>query len=272
MNRSLLAAGFALAAGSALAADLPSRKAPLVYAPPLFTWAGFYAGVNAGYTFSGSDKVTTSGQALANINNVNGGARPASVSLNQGGFIGGAQIGYNFQNGPLVFGVETDLAFTSLRDSKTFVTANLPGAAVGPNTPLANTFGHKLTYLGTVRGRFGYAFDRTLVYATGGFAYGQVENTVNLFGPSVAPVNGALQFTGGRKKTEFGYVLGAGVEHAFTDKLSLKAEYLYYNLANSTVSSNVIAGSGGGGTGYSSRFKNDGHIVRAGLNYKFAGF
>ena len=96
MNRFLLtAASFAAlsAAGPVSAADLPVRSSAPAFAAPIFTWAGLYAGVNAGYIFSTNNSVTTTGQVLANVNNVNGGARPASVSLNQGGFIGGTIMG-----------------------------------------------------------------------------------------------------------------------------------------------------------------------------------
>ena len=117
-----------------------------------------------------------------------------------------------------------------------------------------------------MRARLGYAFDRTLVYATGGLAYGEMKSSANFFGP--LPGN-ALQFTGTKNNTAFGYTIGAGVEYAFTNNITAKGEYLYYDLGKSTANVAVIPGSGGGGTGYNSRFKNGGHLVRVGLNYKF---
>ena len=278
MRRMLLASAGLVAltaAAPALAADLGPRnytKAPAYVAPLPPTWAGFYLGVNAGYGFGDRDDAITTGQALANVNNVNGGARPGRVRLERDGFVGGGQLGYNWQFGGVVLGFETDIQYTDLRDNVTVTTLNLPGAAVGPNAPLANTYRQELEYLGTVRGRLGYSFDRTLVYATGGFAYGGVRQSVDLFGPNVAPVNGALQFTGSRSNTETGYTVGGGIEQLITPSISIKAEYLYYDLGNTTVASNVIAGSGGGGTGYNVRFRNDGSIVRAGLNFKFNSF
>ena len=87
--------------------------------------------------------------------------------------------------------------------------------------------------------------------------------------PSSSVTAGQLQFAGNNRRTETGYTVGAGIEHAFGSNWTVKAEYLYYDFRDETVNVAVIPGSGGGGTGYNSRFENDGHIVRAGLNYKF---
>jgi hypothetical protein len=77
-----------------------------------------------------------------------------------------------------------------------------------------------------------------------------------------------LQFTGGQKSTEMGYAVGGGIEQAFWQNVTLRAEYLYYNLGDTSAAINVIPGSGGAGAGYIVNFKNEGHIVRAGLNFK----
>jgi len=257
-------AALLLSAATASAADLAAR--PYTKAPPvaaqIFSWTGFYVGANAGYGFGNDENITTTGQAAANIANVLGGARPGSVRLDNDGFIGGGQIGYNWQFSPnWVFGLESDIAYTDLRDTTRVTTTALVGGA-----SLNNTFASRLEYLGTVRGRVGYAFDRTLIYATGGLAYGEVENSVNFFGPA-----GQLQFTGANRETKTGYTVGAGIEHAFTQNWSLKGEYLYYDLGRETVNVAVIPGNGGGGTGYNSTFRNDGHVVRAGINYRFGG-
>ena len=252
----------------ALAADLPVRytKAPPVVVSPAYNWSGFYVGVHAGYAFDERDDVVTTGQVAGNIANVVGGARPGLVRVDRDGFIGGGQIGYNWQSSPnLVFGVEADISYVDARRSINVGTLSLPTAAP-PNVPLTNTFRSTMEYFGTVRGRIGYAWDRTMVYATGGLAYAEVNNSAAFFGPA-----GQLQFTGGGRRTDTGYTVGGGIEHAFTPNWSMKAEYLYYDLGSNTVNVAVIPGSGGGGTGYNTRFHNDGHIVRAGLNYKFGG-
>jgi outer membrane immunogenic protein len=253
-------------ATSAFAADMAPRMyakaAPVV--APIYNWSGVYAGIHAGYTFGDRTSVDTTGQALANVTNVNGGARPGSVGLDRDGFIGGGQIGYNWQGAsPWVWGLEADISYTDINKNRTVITAPL---APGVGT-LTNTYSSKMEYFGTVRGRVGYAWDRTMVYATGGLAYGEVTNSANFFGP--APANPVLQFTGSNRDTKTGYTVGGGIEHAWMGNWTVKAEYLYYDLGSTTLAVNVIPGSGGGGTGYNTTFKNDGHIVRAGLNYKF---
>ena len=135
---------------------------------------------------------------------------------------------------------------------------------VGAGT-LNNTFSSRMDFFGTVRGRLGYVFDRTLIYATGGFAYGDVRNSASFFGTA-----GNLQFSGSTNKIETGYTVGGGIEHAFAPNWTVKGEYLYYNLGRNTVNVAIVPGAiGAGGTGYNSTFSNDGHIGRIGVNYKF---
>lgn len=249
----------------AMAADMPARytKAPPVLVSPAYNWSGFYVGVHAGYTFGDDDNVITTGQLAGNIANVAGGARPGQVRLERDGFIGGGQMGYNWQFSPnWVFGVEADISYSDVRETVNVGTLSLP-TAVPPNVPLNNTFRSRMEYFGTVRGRIGYAWDRTMVYATGGLAYAEVENSATFFGPA-----GQAQFAGGVRRTETGYTVGGGIEHAFSPNWSMKAEYLYYDLGSNTVNVAFVPGGGGVG-GYNTTFENDGHIVRAGLNYKF---
>jgi outer membrane immunogenic protein len=259
-------AALVVLAGPALAADMAPRMytkaAPVV--APIYNWSGFYAGLHAGYTFGDRTGVDTTGLALFNTNNVLGGARPASVGLDRDGFIGGGQMGWNWQaNSPWVWGLEADISYTDVRSSTTAVTVPLSGIGT-----LNNTFNSRMNYFGTVRGRLGYAWDRTMVYATGGFAYGEVENSVSLFG--VNP-GAALQFTGSNRDTKTGYTVGGGIEHAWMGNWTVKAEYLYYDLGSSDVAVLNVPTFTAGGPGYNSNFRNDGHIVRAGLNYKFGG-
>lgn len=268
MKKVLLAT--VLLAGSALAsptfaADLPRKAAPIVVPPPVFSWSGFYGGLNAGYGFDNDRDIQTTGQAAINVTNVAGGARPGSVRLEREGGIAGVQMGYNWQIMPnWLVGIEADFAGADINDTRNVVTIPLNGIGT-----LNNTFNSKLDYLGTVRARAGYVFDRTMVYATGGFAYGGVSNTVSFFGTPAT--GGLLQFVGSNRDLETGYTVGGGIEHFISNNFSVKAEYLYYDLGRTTVNVAVIPGNGGGGTGYNSRFDNEGHIVRVGLNYKFTG-
>ena len=263
--KKLSIAALVLIAGptSLYAADLRTRapvKAPPPIVAPVWSWTGFYAGVHAGYGFGNDDDITTTGQAAVNVTNVALGARPGSVKLDRDGFVGGGQIGYNWQFAPQwLVGIETDISYTDFRETTSVVTLPLAGAGT-----LNNTFSSRMEFFGTVRGRLGYVFDRTLFYATGGFAYGDVRSTVNFFGPA-----GQLQFAGTIDKVETGYAVGGGIEHAFAPNWTVKGDYLFYDLGRNTVNVAVIPGSGGGGTGYNSSFSNEGHIVRMGVNYRF---
>ncbi|MXQ13204.1 outer membrane protein [Microvirga makkahensis] len=157
-------AGAALAAATASAADLPVREAPpapIIAAAPIFTWTGFYAGVNAGWGWRSDDDETV----------VLGGAVPGTLFFengDDGGFVGGGQIGYNYQIGSFVVGLEADIQWADTDDGEEvrFVPAGAPGTFV------PGEFENNLSdWFGTVRARAGVAFDRVLIYGTGGLAY-----------------------------------------------------------------------------------------------------
>lgn len=210
----LTAAAAVLMASSAFAADLPRRTAPaqpFAQNLPTFVWTGFYAGVNAGYGFG----------------NISGTAGPSFKDPT--GFLAGAQIGYNYQVGNIVYGLETDLNWAQIRAKNSAI-----GIAGSKNT---------LDYFGTVRGRVGVAFDRFLPYLTGGFAYGGSTISVPTVGKST-PVH-------------YGWVVGAGVEYAITNNITTKVEALYVDLSDQRVLGNTRKS--GFETG----------IVRAGINAKF---
>jgi outer membrane immunogenic protein len=237
-----------LLASPAIAQDMPATS-----------WNGWYAGLNAGYGFSGTSTQTT-GQAAVNNSTVSDGARRFLVRNELTGLVGGGQLGYNWQMGSMFYGVETDIQYAELRDTRTIVTTGtaFPGVR-------NNTYSYDLDYLGTARVRTGYAWDRSVFYLTGGLAYGGVNKAVSFTGPLPA---GVVQFTGAREGTKVGYTAGAGYEHDIGSNLSLKTEFLYYDLGPSTVAANVIAGSGGAGTGYNVRFENKGQVARIGINYR----
>jgi outer membrane immunogenic protein len=253
LKKSLLAATAIVAfGGAALAADLPTRKAAPVYAPvaPAFTWAGAYFGLNAGAVFSqskanlfGQGPLTQAAIAVANV--------PTSAKLDKAGFIGGAQAGYNFQTGAFVYGVEADISVADAKKKASYL------GSLGALT----TAQSDLRWLGTARLRAGYAIDRLLVYGTGGLAFGDVKNRANVFAPG-----GNLAYWGSKSDTRAGWTLGGGLEYAVTNNVTVKGEYLYYNLGKKTVALNPTTGVG---DNFGAKFKNDGHIVRAGVNWKF---
>jgi outer membrane immunogenic protein len=254
------------ASGAAIAADLPRRNvapsAP-IFVPPAFTWTGFYAGLNAGYGFGDSNEAKTTGtQGFSNL--IPPGIAPGALKVDGSGFVGGAQIGYNVQMNQIVYGIEADIQYVDNKKASGFIGAPILG------TQLNTSAESELRYLGTVRARLGFTpVDRFLVYATGGLAYGDVRSTTSVVGVQ-AP---ALAWAGSKTETKLGYTVGAGVEYALTNNWTLKGEYLYYDLGK-----NNVAATGNGavrsvaalnGVDYLSRVETKGHIVRAGVNYKF---
>lgn len=263
---SSVAAALIMASGVALAADLPSRRvepmAP-VFVPPAFTWTGFYAGLNAGYGFGASNEAKTNG-TVGFSNLIAPGIAPGALKVDGSGFIGGGQIGYNVQMNQLVFGLEADIQYVDNKKSSGFIGAPVLG------TQLNTTAESELRYFGTVRARLGFTpVNRFLVYATGGLAYGDVRSTTSVVGVQ----NAALSWNGSKSETKVGYTIGAGAEYALTNNWTLKGEYLYYDLGKSNV---AATGNGAvrsiaalNGVDYLSRVETKGHIVRAGVNYKF---
>ncbi|MEZ0171536.1 outer membrane protein [Microvirga sp. TS319] len=153
-----------MAAATASAADLarPAPPAPIIAAPPIFTWTGFYAGVNAGWGWRNDNS-----QSVV----IGAGAVPGTLFFdnnNDGGFTGGGQIGYNYQMGSFVIGLETDIQWA---DTNQDVRVRFQPVGAG-GTFIPGEFRNDLSdWFGTVRGRVGVAFDRVLIYATGGLAY-----------------------------------------------------------------------------------------------------
>ena len=275
----LASTAVAALATTAMAADLPSRRvAPAPYvAVPVFTWTGFYIGANAGYIFSDQGSINTFGNngpaaGPSTIFNVAIGARPPVARLDPEGFTGGGQVGYNYQFGNVVVGLEADAAYTDFAQTRGFL----------GTTGAISQFRTDMSFLGTVRGRLGYAYDRVMVYGTGGFAYGDVQHTGAFFATPAAGGTGVTQFFGGRSRMETGWTAGGGIEYALPTNFSLfnssavtlKAEALYYDLGRSSivVGDTGFAPAATRGQSYTSRFDNTGVIARAGLNFKFGGF
>jgi outer membrane immunogenic protein len=252
--------GVSLLAAPAIAADLRpmAAKAPPMAAFVPYSWTGFYFGFNAGYGFSDDNEIETRGIDGVNITNVALGLRPRTVTSEQEGFIGGVQLGYNWQFNNIVFGLETDIQYTDFRDRFDVFT--------GVAGVLRNEFRQDLDFLGTFRGRLGLAFDRALLYVTGGLAYGGADNEV-IFRNAA----GATVFAGTNDDIRVGYAVGGGFEYAFTNNISFKAEYLYYDLGDEDVTVGVQAPftAGAVGAGYISNFEHRGHIIRGGINFKF---
>jgi outer membrane immunogenic protein len=254
------------AAGSAFAADLPSRKvAPVYVAPaPIFTWSGLYVGVNAGYAWSNSNRTTLYATDTGPFGFVFAqatGVLPYTLGGNgKGGFIGGGQIGYNWQFGSMVAGLEADIQGVSTK-------GNISYAGFSPIAqPTYSNFHRSASYLGTVRARLGFTVMPTfLLYATGGLAYGGTNLSFAAYGPTWGP---ALAVAGSANKTAVGWTAGLGAEYALSPNWSVKAEWLYYDLGSLQTGTAVYA-YGANLTTLQARVRTNGNIVRAGVNYRF---
>jgi outer membrane immunogenic protein len=209
---------------AAQAADLPVRPAPpaVAYIPPpvlAYNWSGFYLGVNGGYGI-GNASWTPAGGA-------------SSSTSTYGGFAGGT-LGFNYQIGALVMGVEGDFDWSGINSS----TANTFCVSTG-NCQTGNT------WLSTLRGRAGYAMDRILFYATAGGVFGNEQLT-----------------SGGSTNThtQAGWTAGLGVEAALAEHWTAKLEYLYADLGNASCTTACKVPT--------SISLND-NLIRVGINYKF---
>ena len=258
--------GFA-SVGAASAADLAARpfKAPAA-AVSVYNWTGLYVGANAGYAWGRSDLGTVldpaSSWPIEGVAFQNEFVALSNRRLNPAGAIGGLQIGANWQTGALVLGVEADANATDI-GARTIFT--------GLNPPTTRTFNESIRndWLVTVRGRAGYAVDKTLLYVTGGLAVGSVKGSWDL-----TSGNGYTK-TGSVSDTKVGWTVGAGVEHAFAPNWTVKLEYLYTDLGSVDYTSAYVPGStfAPPGSNYVEHISQDFtfHTVRAGLNYKFGG-
>ena len=266
MKKILLGAAVAmLGIAPALAADMAPRytKAPAPIAAAVYSWTGFYVGGNVGYGWFDRDSrlfapdpasVAFFGGALA------AGALPSAYGVNPRGVVGGGQIGYNWQAGMWVFGVEADFQGSDVRGSVTINTTGFPGFV-----PITATATEKLDWFGTARGRVGIAANTALFYVTGGLAYGRVSHS---FFTAAAAV-GQSAF-GSDAQVDVGYTVGAGVEWAFNNNWSVKGEYLYMDLGNHSTTAFGVTGTPVGAT-LNLREREQYNIVRVGLNYKWGG-
>jgi outer membrane immunogenic protein len=202
----------------AAAADLPARvvpvKAPVVAAA--YNWTGFYIGIHGGGAWLDHKQTVNvvGGGGLA----ICGAPGPDCTIDKFGGAFGGL-AGYNFQSGRVVYGIEVDGSWLSLKGSK-----------VLPPDPLLVdpvTIHAKVSWLATVRGRLGITMSPTLLYITGGAAFGGVKS--GWFDASL-PANAASI-----DKTAFGWVAGGGIEHAFANNWLVRVEGLYHDLGKDSV-------------------------------------
>ncbi|MGA9216541.1 MAG: outer membrane protein [Methylocella sp.] len=205
MRRQILLAsvGAIAIAAPAFAADLPSQAPPPVYLPPppVFTWSGLYMGGQIGYAW-GSDPIDVTVDGVTD----------AFFNTKPQGVIGGAHLGYNLQIGPWVAGLEGTVDGTSVNGTR-----NSEGGFVTMSTNAA--------VQGSIRARLGVAFDRVLIYGTGGAAFAGITNDYSVGFPFFLQESDT--------KTRSGWTVGGGLEYAVTDNWSIGAEYRYSDFGRS---------------------------------------
>ncbi|HZO47874.1 MAG TPA: outer membrane protein [Xanthobacteraceae bacterium] len=224
----LAAATITILSVPAIAADMPARRMPVKAVPvaaATYNWTGLYVGVHAGYAW---------GELTSDAN--------AAVDHEPSGGLFGGQIGYNWQSGQFVFGIEADLAYSTVKGDD--------GGVVPPGFTFAATSDMK--YLGTVRGRLGLAQDRVLFYVTGGFAWSKVDVGMTVVG--VGSAGDTLNLTG--------WTVGGGIEYAIAQNWTIRAEYLYVDFSKESTTVNI------GGFPFTDTADKNLNIVRAALNYK----
>lgn len=294
MKLKTLAAALAatVIAGSAFAADLPSRKvAPAYIAPaPVLSWTGFYIGADIGGAWSNQTAVTTpfaapgfglipvGGAGIAGFGNL-----PTNHGGNKSGVIGGLYAGYNMQFNMFVLGLEADISLKS-KNSGSDTQAVL--ATFGAPTPAytMNVTSGTGNWLATARARAGLALGPALIYATGGAAWTTISGSATAGGLVAAGINTVGQFANVTwSNTKTGFVVGGGLEWMFSPNWTLRGEYLYHQFAGSSASMPLLGVAAGGGNtcigggganpcGWNvSTSKVQLHTARIGVAYKFGG-
>jgi outer membrane immunogenic protein len=229
-------------ASSAFAADIYKNDAgSLKDTPytPAFSWTGFYLGANVGYAWGDTD---------ISSNNDGFDEDEASIGYDTDGVIAGGQLGYNWQRGRFVFGLEGEIGYLGAEGDK-----RLPEADDGDN------FGEtEFGAYGVLAGRLGIASDRALFYVKGGWALASIDTKAGDLDEEEIDPSKVTNLD----ETLSGYAIGGGVEYALSQNWTVKGEYLYMNFGDEK-SSNA--------DGDTFKHEIDLHTAKVGVNYKFGG-
>ncbi|MDN4983652.1 outer membrane beta-barrel protein [Bradyrhizobium arachidis] len=265
-----------LSPNSVWAADLGSVRMPTktqAIAQQIGNWTGFYIGGNVGYGWGSYGASNATGTLV----NVNGGAAPYSfnpVAGNGNGVTAGIQAGYNWQIEQAVLGIEADWQYLNSKATAGNSAIALP-AAIGGN--FSGSTSVSTDWYATFRGRVGYAYGSTLLYATGGIALAETKVGANATGSiptSLFPLTyGPLgSMNASDRAVLVGYVVGGGLEYALGAGWSVKGEYLHmgfgtngYNLTGSLQSPTGLTGVITTHVDIKPSFD----IARVGMNYRF---
>jgi outer membrane immunogenic protein len=236
-----------------------SQTGLAVESAPSYNWTGFYAGFHFGYGFGEADTNFTPLPNAATFFNM----APTKLSYQPDGVTGGVQVGYNYQTGCFVVGIEADFSGSAMSGSETVspIIQSDGTSFPGPGFLRAK---ENINWFGTLRPRLGYTVTPTLlIYGTGGLAYGNVSYSATSNFLTVGTVTYPVSFN----RTQVGWTLGAGVEYALAKNWSVKAEYLYMDLGSQSATANPDPANPPFQVGY--KWETTANIVDIGLNYKF---
>ena len=227
-------------------------------------WTGLYVGAAAGYGW-GSSSSTIVPNAVEGPGGIGAGDPvngPLPSNPRYNGFVGGGEVGYNARFGNFVAGLEADLSYSALHGSNTATGAPFIGGI------FSTTLDARLNWFGTVRGRLGVlASNDLLVYATGGFAYGNAKTTATATNLNGCDFFNRYCLSGSTGGVSAGWAAGAGLEYAAAPGWTVKAEYLHIDLGERSVTF-YDAHEPGGALTATATTRAD--IVRVGLNYHFS--
>lgn len=240
---SLSLAGVEVSSAADMAVKAPARAAPVAQA---YSWSGIYLGGHVGGGWGDQDVLDQN--LIALIIGV-----PPVQNVRTSGFLGGLQAGWNYQIGRLVVGNEVDFSWADVNGS----TASPLGAIVGPGSSITRTI--KTDWIGTATARTGLTmWDRALVYGKAGVAW--AHNNYN----DTAIIGGAVVYNSSTSDRRTGWTVGTGIEWAFMDGWSVKAEYDYVDLGRRAATFAPVAG-------FPVALDVDQRVqeVKVGLNYRF---
>jgi outer membrane immunogenic protein len=256
----IYAAAAVLTCNGAFAADMPTKYRSADIIPLSRSWTGFYIGINGGGGYSTQDQ-SIAGVDKAGIAAVSSGFVPGLIATRGFGGMFGGTAGYNQQFGQFVLGLETDFDWSNIGGS------GGQNLTLGPFA-LTTTGSQQLDWIGTLRARSGWLVTpSTLLYATGGLAYGSVNSatSITLVTPKVTYVAAA-----DTTSTQVGWVVGAGIEQALFTNWSVKAEYDYVDLGSISNSFGTTLGTKPGiPVNFTSNQDLRYQTVKVGLNYHF---
>jgi outer membrane immunogenic protein len=273
---------------TALAADMPVKTRPI--ATTGYNWTGGYIGGSVGY---GWDHRSADYQRIDCVDLAIGGifggcglpgplfagTPPGPGTINGTGALAGLQAGYNQQYGATLVGVEFDYNWSRVKGEGVSDFRFFPDV-FGPDSGASAVGAHKITSFATIRGRLGWLPTQTwLIYATGGVAFANVDHNVAMSLPSIAFADGTFAFRcppgrlpcflGASNRATVGWTVGAGSEVAVSPNITLKAEYLYANLAGESFTVRAVNAGGLIPSSFRAGFSHiDLHVARVGINYR----